>query len=166
MYRILTTIFAALFLLVMNTAMFAQSVPIGPTGPDGRALKTPPTEEEMQIMAQHRLEHHACKAKSEARLDKMQGERNPMIVYYPTGNMHDYDVLHYKIDIEINMSSETVDGYVEMRAKSLINGLSYVDLLLTSELSVTDVRLDGSSQSYSHAADILTAKLLPDIRYR
>ncbi|MCK4657419.1 MAG: hypothetical protein KAT85_10300, partial [candidate division Zixibacteria bacterium] len=136
---------------------FAQFVPIGPSSADGRALKTPPTEEEMQIMAEHRLEHHPCKAKSEARLDKIQGERSPMIVYYPTGNMYDYDVLYYKIDVEINMSSETIGGYVEMRAKSLINGLSYVDLLLTPDLTVTDVRLDGSSQSYSHATDILTA---------
>jgi hypothetical protein len=141
----------------MNTVTFAQLVPTGPSSADGRVLKTPPTEEEMQIMARHRLEHHPCKAKSEARFDKKLGERSPMIVYYPTGNMYDYDVLHYKIDIAINMGSHTIDGYVEMKAKSLINGLSYVDLLLTSDLTVTNVRLDGSSQSYSHAADVLTA---------
>jgi aminopeptidase N len=157
MYRILIVVLVALFLSAVNSATFAQFVPIGPSSADGRALKTPPTEEEMQIMAKDRQEHHPCKAKSRARLDEMQGVRSPMIVYYPTGNMYDYDVLHYKIDIAINMSSETVNGYVEMKAKSLKNGLSYVDLLLTSDLTVTDVRLDGSSQSYSHAADILTA---------
>ncbi|MCK4657404.1 MAG: hypothetical protein KAT85_10225, partial [candidate division Zixibacteria bacterium] len=68
MYRILTAVLVALFLLAMNSVTFAQFVPIGPSSADGRALKTPPTEEEMQIMAEHRLEHHPCKAKSEARL--------------------------------------------------------------------------------------------------
>lgn len=157
MYRFLTIWLAALLVLSFNTGSFAQHVYLGASDSDGHLYKTPPTEEELQKMAEHRREHHPCMHKSRAAFESLAlQQENPTIVYFPTDNMLDYDVLHYKIDIEINMASETIDGYVEMTAKSLVDGLSFVDLLLTTQLNVTATLLNGSSQPYSHSTDILT----------
>ena len=143
-------------LLLAGSQVFGFQAYIGPSDIDGHIYKEPPTEEEMQQMIAERDTHHACKQKAGALSQKYDAARSPMLVFYPTSNMYDYDALYYKIDIEIDMSSETVDGYVEMRCKSLVAGLSYVDMTLTTSLSVTSARLNGTSQTFSHSTEILT----------
>ncbi len=147
---------ALTMLLLAGGQIFGFEMYIGPSDIDGHIYKTPPTEAEMQKMLDERVERHACMQKSVALSEKYNAARNPLLVAYPTSNMYKYDVLHYKIDIAIDMASETIDGYVDILCKSLVDGLSSVDLTLTTSLNVTDARLNGSSKTYSHSTDILT----------
>lgn len=159
MHRSFAPIVLTLLLVVPCADTSGQEIYIGPRDSTGRIHLTPPTLEEMQKMVEARGESHACAQKSEARLSDIRGTQSPLVVVSPTANMYAYDVLHYKIDIEIDMGSEWIGGYVEMRAKSLVSGLSYIDLTFTPLLNVTVVRLDGISQSFSHTTEILSVYL-------
>ncbi|MBU1318758.1 MAG: hypothetical protein KKG33_08930 [candidate division Zixibacteria bacterium] len=157
MHRSFIAILAVLLGILISSLSFGSQVYVGPSDSNGHFQMTAPTEEEMQMMAETRLEKHACMQKSTERLAAMREANNPLVAtVYPTSNMYDYDVLYYKIDISISMSGETVGGYVEMHLKSLIDGLSYVDLTLANQLNVTATRLDGVSQAFWHSTDILT----------
>jgi aminopeptidase N len=155
--RFLTNVIATLMAVaVVSGTTFGSQIWVGPTDSDGHIYKTPPSAEQMQKMIAERDSLHACKQKSVALNEKIKAARSPLVVAYPTSNMYDYDVLYYQIDIEIDMGAETVDGYVDMQCKSLVNGLSYVDMTLTTGMSVTEVDLNSSAQTFSHATEVLT----------
>jgi hypothetical protein len=137
----------------------AYQVYIGPGDGTGRIIKDPPSEEKIQEMIEERARNHPSLFKSRDLIPDLAAAKRPFQITTPTSNMHDYDVLYYKINIEIDMDSETIEGYVEMRLKNLIDGLSSVDLTLNEFLSVTDVRLDGVSQAFSHSTSLLTVFL-------
>lgn len=71
----------------------------------------------------------------------------------------DYDVYFYDIDIEIDEGPETVDGYVIMRATSLVDGLTSVVMNLYSNMVVDGVEHDGSSAGASHNGSFITVTL-------
>jgi aminopeptidase N len=113
----------------------------------------------MQKMIDERVEKHACMQRAREWEEKLSETGSRTSLWYPTENMYDYDVLFYKIDIEVVLDSEWVGGYVEMTAKSLVEGLNYVDLTLMTDLEVTAVRRNGYSLGFSHSVELLTVNL-------
>ncbi len=144
-----------LFTLVsFATAALAYETWVDPSETPGHTYKEPPSKEQIEQWLKDRNERHACKQKSSLVAEKFD-PLNPLVITEPTPNQYDYDVRYYKIDIEINLGGETVDGYVDMYALATRDNLTYVDLNLSDQLNVTDTRLDGVSQSFTHGGDIL-----------
>ena len=120
---------------------------------------TPPSDEEWQEILEHRVEHHACQHKTQKFQDYLKSAlvRN---LTQPTANMSRYDVLYYKIDIELLFSSNSIDGYVESRLRSTYDGLNSIDFNLTTSyggLDVYSVYLnDNPVANYTHSNDLLT----------
>jgi len=153
----LRTVFGiATLVFALAASSFGYPVFVGPSDSEGHIYLTPPSEAEMQKMLDERLERHGCMHKSSDSQLKTGESADALIVTQPTSNMYDYDVLYYKIDVAIDFSSETVDGYVEVACSSLVDGLATADLTLTDGLTVTDVRVNGVSKSFTHGGDILT----------
>ncbi len=127
-----------------------------------RGTLDPPDAEEWQQMLEQRLEKHACMHKTE----KFQNNLKSTLVstnIEPTTNQNKVDILYYKIAIELDFSSYTIDGYVESRLKALYDNTNAVDFNLTNNgglLNVSAVYLNGSPISnYNHNAELLTIYL-------
>ncbi len=147
----------AIFVLVVLTLSISTAFGIT-IFPDKKpeTIMTPPSDAEMQRMIDQRVEKHACMQKAKEKESQARGSQYSFLESYPTANMYDYDVLFYKINIYIDIDAGSLDGYVEMTASSLVEGLSYVDLTFTPDLTITDIKLDGVSQTFSHTTEILT----------
>lgn len=130
-----------------------HSTPIGESSNIASGALPPLSAEDMQRMIDERGDQHFCALKSAASLKQKQ---SPDIVFYPTSNMYDYDLLYYRIDINIDFDTEHIDGYVDIRISSLIDGLSFVDLTLNTGLNVSSIVIDAVSQPFSHSTEILT----------
>jgi hypothetical protein len=72
-------------------------------------------------------------------------------------NQGEYDMRYYGINLSLNFSSETIDGYVDYQILPLVDGFSTVDLDLTTDLTVTSVTVEGSPAVFSQIyPDLLT----------
>jgi aminopeptidase N len=120
---------------------------------------TPPSDEEWQQMLEHRTERHGCMAKTEKALNTYKTQ---LFDAYPqpTTNQLKVDILYYKIDLTLNFSSNTIDGYVESKMQALYDGVNTIDFNLTTYyggLNVYSVYINGSpADSYTHTGDLLT----------
>jgi hypothetical protein len=77
----------------------------------------------------------------------------------PTPNQGDYDAAYYKLDLDIDPSTETVSGTVTMVATVLSATLDYADIDLYDNMTVSSVVVGGTGATYSHANDILSVDL-------
>jgi aminopeptidase N len=122
----------------------------------------PPSDEQWQQILEHRNELHACRLKTQKYQEYLKSALVRGITE-PTSNQYKYDVRYYKMDIELNFGSSTIDGYIESILESTYDGLNSVDFNLSTTyggLYVSAVYLNGSPISnYTHANDLLTILL-------
>ncbi|MCK4857143.1 MAG: M1 family metallopeptidase, partial [candidate division Zixibacteria bacterium] len=71
------------------------------------------------------------------------------------GNQNDYDVHYYGLHLDLDFDMGTIDGYVEYRIESVIDGLNAIDLNLRNELTVDSVTVAGSSATFSHTNHLI-----------
>lgn len=71
---------------------------------------------------------------------------------------HDFDVLHYDVDLAIDFTAQTIRGSTQVEAVSEIDGLEQITLDLAS-LTVDSVRTTTGSLAFSHAAGVLSITL-------
>jgi aminopeptidase N len=77
-----------------------------------------------------------------------------------TQNQSDYDVIYYGIDLDLDPSTSTITGSVEMTAEVVATSLSDADLNLLDNMTVTQVSVPGSgSVAFTHANSILSISL-------
>lgn len=74
-----------------------------------------------------------------------------------SNSQEDFDVIYYEINISINPQTETVAGYVTVRALSEINGLNSLLLNFYDNMNVTSVAENAAS--FTHENDLLTINL-------
>jgi len=109
------------------------------------------TEAELKEYIQQ--SHDMCRIGKAERLQRaweLQAEKDES---YEAFAQYDYDAKYYKIDFAIDFLTGTVDGYVEMQARSMTNGLTTVAVDLHPDMTVDSVILDGSQLSFSHTDD-------------
>ena len=63
----------------------------------------------------------------------------------------EYDVIFYRVEIEIDVPSEQIFGQVTLQANSLVDGLEYFEVDLDNVLTVDSVFQGGGSLVYSHS---------------
>jgi aminopeptidase N len=76
-----------------------------------------------------------------------------------TANQADYDVAFYDIDISIDPVGRTVSGTVAMTAEVLSTTLTYCDINLLDNMTVTQVSNTSGALSFTHSGDILSVTL-------
>lgn len=76
-----------------------------------------------------------------------------------TANQDDYDVHYYDIDLNVDPSTSTLSGTVEMRAKVTGASLTQAELNFSGSMTVTAVTAGGSASTWTHVSDILTINL-------
>lgn len=75
-------------------------------------------------------------------------------------NQEDYDVTFYDINLKILIGSVPVEGFVGIVFMSKINGLSKIDVDLSTNMTVKDViTQDSSILSYTHINNVLSISL-------
>jgi hypothetical protein len=71
------------------------------------------------------------------------------------GNQNDYDVRYYGLHLNLDFSSQTIIASVDYQIRSVINGLSAVDLNLRDELTVDSVKVEGTTAAFTHTNHLL-----------
>jgi len=71
----------------------------------------------------------------------------------------DYDVSHYRLDVEFARLDTAFRGSVAMTARAVVDVLTSVAMNAGDNLSISDVLMDGAHIAYSHVADTLTVTL-------
>ncbi len=77
----------------------------------------------------------------------------------PCQTASNVDAQHYKLEIEVIFSSQTVKGTNTATFKSLVNGLTTLDLDLTSGLQVDGVTMGGKPVSFSRPTNLVRIAL-------
>lgn len=74
------------------------------------------------------------------------------------GCPHDYDVLHYELNFNsLDPAVANLDGNTVILLEATVDGLTSIDLNLTSQLTVSSVTVTPNGlASFSHASDLLT----------
>jgi aminopeptidase N len=94
------------------------------------------------------------------RSDAFKTEMPVQAYLNPSGERtgEDYDVHFYFLDLELDNSSTYLTGTAQIDLTTS-NSPSSIDLDLDNALSVSDVRLNGSSVSFTHSSDLLSIPL-------
>jgi len=71
----------------------------------------------------------------------------------------DFDVTYYRLNLDIDPSTEIVSGDVTTKAASITTGLNEIILDFFDNMTVDSVTSEGGSLSFTHADDELTVEL-------
>ncbi|MBW7868425.1 MAG: T9SS type A sorting domain-containing protein [Brumimicrobium sp.] len=69
-----------------------------------------------------------------------------------------YDVYYYKLDVNVERTSEDIDGTVEMRAKVRNSSMDTILFELHPFLTITDIRLNGSTIAFDRVNTAVIVK--------
>ncbi len=130
--------FLAIFLAVGALA--------GPTGrerPVPKPLRIPPPEEREEVRARE----------GGIRLSRVAGSQ---ALLSPDAVV---DVERYNIDLEVSLSPDRVDGSVLLRARSLVSGLTDLEVDLWDDLTVSSVTIGALPLAFTHSNDLLSVTL-------
>ncbi|MFB0565712.1 MAG: M1 family metallopeptidase [Candidatus Aminicenantaceae bacterium] len=72
---------------------------------------------------------------------------------------HNYDVLHYKFEWNIDFNSRYIQGKAIVRARSLVNGLNTITLHLDESMNVAQISQNTNVLSYLHHDGLLDIHL-------
>jgi aminopeptidase N len=111
------------------------------------------TQAQIDTIKQERLQMYRYEADRREQAAK-QGLLNQAL--YFNANQANYDVRYYGIHLSLNFGSSTINGYVDYRIRSTINGLNSIDLNLHSQLTVDSVKVSAVRLNYSHQIDVLS----------
>ena len=79
--------------------------------------------------------------------------------YTPRAIHDDYDVLHYDIDLSLDITTHVLTGAVEVTATPLVTDLTEIDLDLYACMAIDAVTAGGAPTTHSWADDVLTIAL-------
>lgn len=74
-------------------------------------------------------------------------------------NQDEFDVTHYKLALTFTPATEIVAGTVTITGKSLVAGLSHVDLDFYDNMTIGGITAGATSVSYTRASNVLTVNL-------
>ena len=91
----------------------------------------------------------------EAVLEAIRSAKQPIKI--EVRGQEDFDVTYYRIDLDVDVDNQLLDGSVTLRAKSLTVGLTYIVLNFYDEMPVTSVT--GDASGFSHTDNVVTIEL-------
>ncbi len=72
-------------------------------------------------------------------------------------NQDNFDVIYYNLNIKIDVNQESIEGTVETRVVSLIDGLNQLQLDLFDNMAISGV--SGNASGFQHSNNVLTIDL-------
>lgn len=76
-----------------------------------------------------------------------------------TPNQEKYDVNYYQLNLDLNPTTEIVDGRVIVSAKVVGDSLEFVDLNLQYNMDVSSVKMNDQDLTFTHQSNILKIDL-------
>ncbi|RKY89278.1 hypothetical protein DRQ09_01645 [candidate division KSB1 bacterium] len=76
-----------------------------------------------------------------------------------TENQKSFDVIYYCLNLEVFPASESISGYVEIKAKSLVNELSYIEIDLSNVYIIDYISSNNKSLNYTHSNNLIKITL-------
>ncbi len=73
-----------------------------------------------------------------------------------TAEEHDFDVIHYEFDWNIDFDARSIQGKAIINGESSIQGLNTITLNLANTMTVTGVKQDQHTLSFSHQDNLLS----------
>jgi aminopeptidase N len=78
----------------------------------------------------------------------------------PPRAVHDeYDVIHYDVDLNLNITARVIHGVVTVDATAKVANLLVLPIDLFSPMVVDSVKVDGAPVTYSHTGGVIRANL-------
>src|SRR5262245_12135849 len=74
-------------------------------------------------------------------------------------NQDDFDVTHYKLELAFAPTTQIVSGTVTITGKSLVAGLSHIDLDFYDNMTISAIVTGTTSLTYTRANNVLTVNL-------
>lgn len=105
------------------------------------------------LWSQEEHKHHLC---SHAKATSLRTLHKSSIAYPGDNNI---DIKYYLLDIAVTASPKNISGRVEIHLTSLSSSLTEINLDLQNSLTVSDVKINGSSVNFTHSNSIL--KIMP-----
>jgi aminopeptidase N len=88
-------------------------------------------------------------------IEKLQ----PYLSKAPTENQQKYDVISYRLDLDLYPDQQFLQGSVTINGRSLISGLQQIEIDLYGNLTVSTVDQQGNPVNFQHEKDLLTIDL-------
>ncbi|GAB4369692.1 MAG: hypothetical protein Kow0042_11560 [Calditrichia bacterium] len=83
----------------------------------------------------------------------------PYLTKAPTTNQTQFDVNFYTLNLSLWPATELLEGSVIIQGKSLVNGLSHIEIDLFDNMVVDSVLQDNNLLPYTHGGDLITIQL-------
>jgi aminopeptidase N len=101
-------------------------------------------------------QHQKIREMEQARFEKMQSLVLPNL---STIKQAEFDVKYYRIELEIDPSSRTINGNVTTKAASIIDGLNQITLNFFDNMEVDSILSHGETINFTHTNNELTITL-------
>jgi len=88
------------------------------------------------------------------------GKMRSYISKVPTENQRKYDVISYRLEIDLYPDQQFLQGSVTLKGRSLINGLQHIEIDLYNNLTVSSVDQEGNPLNFQHDKDMLDIDLV------
>ncbi|MFQ6092748.1 MAG: hypothetical protein ACE5OR_08720, partial [bacterium] len=97
----------------------------------------------------------ARKQMQEAVLEAIRAAKQP--IKLEVEGQEDFDVTYYRMELDVDVDGQTLDGAVTVRATSLVAGLTEIVLNFYDEMGVTSVT--GNASGFVHTDNLVTINL-------
>lgn len=138
------------FLLLMTVLLTLLAQSAGGQQSSFDFLKMTPEDIAELKAARHRF-YEAEKAEYYRQIQAQSANRDSKL----DGNQADYDVRYYGITVKLDFTGGTIQGNVQYKIRSKIAALNYVDLNLTSQLTVDSVRFGSTAGTFTRPTNML-----------
>ncbi|UCE17627.1 MAG: hypothetical protein JSV84_12180 [Gemmatimonadota bacterium] len=91
----------------------------------------------------------------EAVQEAIRSAKQPILLQVE--GQEDFDVTYYRLDLDVDVDNETLDGSVTLRATSLISDLTEIVLNFYDDMPVTSVT--GDASGFTHTDNLVTVSL-------
>ncbi len=115
------------------------------------------SDEELEEMVH--TTHDFCRYGKALRLQASFDKSTEGMTLSATQAQDDWDARYYEINFGIDFDTEIIDGYVRVKAASVVPSLSFIELDLLDNMNVDSVMKDGSALSFTHSNDLINVIL-------
>ncbi len=102
---------------------------------------------------------HRWEIEQEAKYKAKQLARIMQLDYQPTPNQLQYDVKHYDLDLQIDVSAQKIFGSVAILSQVIAGPLSTMEVNLLKNMVVDSVTSAGKRLNFTHKTDLIQIEL-------
>ncbi len=103
--------------------------------------------------------HDMCRVGKAERLERARLLQAEELAKQTRVSQWQYDATYYEVDFAIDFDTEIISGHVTMAARSVYDGLSWIEVDLFDDMTVDSVTMNGGTVAFSHFSDIITVSL-------